>query len=137
MPSASASGRSAGEQGAPGPAVSGRRGSRRTAPGLGPLPPGMPKGSRPGRREPFEDETEERRCQSARASAGRETDHVRLRPFLALRDLEIDPLTLFQGAVAVHLNRAVVDEYIRTTVDRDEAVPLLRVEPLDGALSHA
>lgn len=64
-------------------------------------------------------------------------DHVRLRPLLALRDLELDPLTLLKGAVAVHLDRAVVDENIRTTVDRDEAVPLLRVEPLDGALSHA
>src|SRR5882757_6291015 len=64
-------------------------------------------------------------------------DHVRLRPLLTLRDLELDSLAFFEGAVAVHLDRAVVDENIRTTVDRDEAVPLLRVEPFDGALSHS
>jgi hypothetical protein len=29
-----------------------------------------------------------------------------------------------------------VDEDIPTTVDRDEAVALVRVEPFDGALSH-
>src|SRR5689334_2557411 len=97
----------------------------------------MTKGPHPGRCGPFEDETEERRCQPTRASAGRQPDHVRLRALLTLRDLEVDPLPLFQGAVTVHLDRAVVDENIRTTVDRDEAVPLLRVEPLDGALSHA
>src|SRR4051812_29735073 len=103
--------------------------------------PDMPKGPYPmtpyGVRA-LRRRTEERRCcYPARASASRETNHVRLRPLLTLRDLELDPLALFKGAVAVHLNRAVVDEYIRTTVDRDEAVPLLRVEPLDGALSHA
>jgi hypothetical protein len=29
-----------------------------------------------------------------------------------------------------------MDEYILTTVYRDEAVALVRVEPLDGALRH-
>src|SRR6266540_3612448 len=64
------------------------------------------------------------------------TDHVGLWSLLALRDLKLDSLPLFKRAVAVHLDRAVVDEDVRTVLDRDEAVPLLRVEPLDGALSH-
>src|SRR5207237_307112 len=64
-------------------------------------------------------------------------DHVGLRALLALRDLELDPLPLLQRPVPVHLDRAVVDEHVRATVDRDEAVTLLRVEPLDGALSHS
>jgi hypothetical protein len=29
-----------------------------------------------------------------------------------------------------------VDEDVPTTVDRDEAIALVRVEPFDGALSH-
>jgi hypothetical protein len=29
-----------------------------------------------------------------------------------------------------------VHEHVPATVDRDEAVALVRVEPLDGALSH-
>ncbi|EGJ76514.1 putative cold shock protein [Streptomyces sp. Tu6071] len=96
------------------------------SPGAGPRPCSSCRAVR-GRAAPYRSE----RC------SGGSADHVRLRALLALRDLELDPLTLLQGAVTVHLDRAVVDEYIRTTVDRDEAVALLRVEPLDGALSHA
>ena len=58
----------------------------------------VPKGPHPGGVRATSEE--ERRCsKSARASASSQSDHVRLRPLLALRDLEIDPLTLFKGAV--------------------------------------
>jgi len=80
--------------------------------------------------------TKRRLCGAVGGSGG-DPDHVGLWTLLSLRDLELDPLSLFQGAVAVHLDRAVVDEHVRTTVYRDEAVSLLRVEPLDGALSHS
>src|SRR5215467_1989651 len=63
-------------------------------------------------------------------------DRLRLRPTLALRDIEFDPLALLQAAVAIHHDGGVVHEHVPATVDRDEAVPLVRVEPLDGALSH-
>src|SRR5215467_5869590 len=59
-----------------------------------------------------------------------------LRPAIALCDVELDPLALFEGAVAIRLDGREVDEYVPTTVDRDEAVALVRVEPFDGALSH-
>src|ERR1700704_2918930 len=62
---------------------------------------------------------------------------VGLRAPVALGDLELDPLTLFEGAVAIRLDRREVDEYVLATVDGDEAVSLVRVEPLDGALSHS
>ena len=41
-----------------------------------------------------------------------------------------------RGTVAVHLDRGVVDEHILPTVYRDEAVALVGVEPLHGALCH-
>src|SRR6266699_6815527 len=63
-------------------------------------------------------------------------DRRRLRPAIALLDVEFDPLPLLEAAVAIHLDGGEVHEHIPTTVDRDEAVALVRVEPLDGALSH-
>src|SRR5260370_32042914 len=65
-----------------------------------------------------------------------QTDRLRLRSTLALGDIEFDPLALLQAAVAIHQDGAVVHEHVPATVDRDEAVALVRVEPLDGALSH-
>src|SRR5262249_49823623 len=59
-----------------------------------------------------------------------------LRAPVALSDLELHPLALFEGAVAIRLDGGEVDEDVPTTVDRDEAVALVRVEPFDGALSH-
>src|SRR5580693_5102741 len=59
-----------------------------------------------------------------------------LRSAVALRDVELDTLALFEGAVAIRLDGGEVHEHIPTTVDRDEAVALVRVEPFDGALSH-
>src|SRR6516164_7886284 len=64
-------------------------------------------------------------------------DLVGLRAPVALRDLELDPLSLFEGAVAIRLDSREVDEDVLATVDGDEAVSLVRVEPLDGALSHS
>src|SRR5690242_18178378 len=52
------------------------------------------------------------------------------------RGLELHAVTLLQSPEAVHLDRAVVDEDVRPTVGGDEAEALLRVEPLDRALSH-
>src|SRR5216683_1886489 len=63
-------------------------------------------------------------------------DCLGLRPAIALRDLEFDPLAFFEAAVAIRLDGREVDEDVPTTVDRDEAVALVRVEPFDGALSH-
>src|SRR6266536_6511544 len=63
-------------------------------------------------------------------------DGLRLRAAVTLRDLEFDPLPLFEAAVAIHLDGGEVHEHVPATVDRDEAVALVRVEPLDGALSH-
>src|SRR5579859_7433805 len=64
------------------------------------------------------------------------SDGLGLRSAVALRNLELDALTFFERAVAVRLNSREVDEDVPTTVDRDEAVALIRVEPFDGALSH-
>src|SRR2546425_1749287 len=68
----------------------------------------------------------------------RDHDHlVGLRAPVALRDLELDPLSLFEGAVAIRLDRREMDENVLATVDGDKAVSLVRVKPLDGALSHS
>src|SRR5690348_18091811 len=68
----------------------------------------------------------------------RDHDHlVGLRAPVALRDLELDPLSLLEGAVSIRLDRGEVDENVLATVDGDKAVSLVRVEPLDGALSHS
>src|ERR1700729_2280477 len=65
------------------------------------------------------------------------SDGLSLRTPVALRDVKLDPLTLFEGAVAIRLDSREVNEYVPTTVDRDEAGALVRVEPFDGALSHS
>src|SRR5207344_3548447 len=62
---------------------------------------------------------------------------VGLRAPVALRDLELDPLSLFEGAVAIRLDRREMDENVLATVDGNKAVSLVRVEPFDGALSHS
>src|SRR6266567_3786384 len=63
-------------------------------------------------------------------------DRDRLRPAVALLDIELNSLAFFKTAVAIRLNGGEVDEDVPATVDRDEAVALVRVEPFDGALSH-
>src|SRR5262245_4717879 len=63
--------------------------------------------------------------------------HVRgARPLRALRDLELDLVTLVQGAKALGPDLGVVDEDVRTTLVRQETETLGLVEPLDGALNH-
>src|SRR5262245_39291562 len=63
-------------------------------------------------------------------------DVRRLQTLIALFDVEFDALAFCQGAVAVHLDRAVVDEHVATLRSFDEPVPLLVREPLHCALSQ-
>src|SRR6185312_16426715 len=63
-------------------------------------------------------------------------DVFRLGALLALGDVELDLLSLIQAAIAVAGDRAEVHEHIRATLDGDEAVALVSVEPLHNALSH-
>src|SRR5215207_10574073 len=50
--------------------------------------------------------------------------------------LELHAVALLQTPEPVHLDRAVVHEDVGPALGGDEAEPLLRVEPLDRALSH-
>jgi len=63
---------------------------------------------------------------------------VRLGTFLALDDVELYIIALFQCLVAVQLNCRVVDEHIGAVIATDESVALGVVKPLDFAfvLSH-
>src|SRR5436309_215750 len=63
-------------------------------------------------------------------------DVGRLQPLRALRDLELDPLPLIQGAKAGAGDRRVVNEDVFPIVGGDEPVTLLAVEPLHLALRH-
>src|SRR5436305_14988004 len=65
-------------------------------------------------------------------SDGDDLDAVGLGTLGALDDLELHPLVLVEGPVAVGLDRRVVDEDVLTVVHGDEAVALLVVEPLHG-----
>ncbi len=60
-----------------------------------------------------------------------------LRTLGALADLELHPLAVFEAAVPIHLDGGVVNEEVISAVYGDEAVALLGVEPLHGALSHS
>src|SRR6266852_8021565 len=71
----------------------------------------------------------------AGASAG-DPDVFRLGPLLALRDVELDLLPFLQAAVAATGDRADMHEHVRATLDRDETVALVAVEPLHSALRH-
>src|SRR2546430_15445492 len=59
-----------------------------------------------------------------------------LRALRALGYLELHVLVLLQAAEAVSVNLGVVHEDVRSVGAGDEAVALLRVEPLDGSLCH-
>src|SRR5215831_5711573 len=72
---------------------------------------------------------------AADASAG-DFDVFRLGSLLALGDVELDLLPFLQAAVAAAGDRAEVHEHVRVTVDSDEAVALVAVEPLHSALRH-
>src|SRR6266566_7828781 len=72
---------------------------------------------------------------AAAASAG-DPDVFRLGALLALGDVELDLLPLLQAAVAAAGDRAEVHEHVWATLDRDEAVALVAVEPLHSSLRH-
>jgi hypothetical protein len=63
---------------------------------------------------------------------------VCLRTFLALDDVELNIIALFQRLVAIQLNRGIVNEYIRPIVAPDESIAFGVVKPLDlpFVLSH-
>src|SRR3954469_18238259 len=63
-------------------------------------------------------------------------DAVGLGTLRTLDDLELHPLVLVEGPIALGLDRRVVDEHVLAVVHGDEAVALLVVEPLHGALCH-
>src|SRR5262249_28388949 len=65
-----------------------------------------------------------------------DSDVFRLGSLLALGDVEFDLLPFLQAAVAAAGDRAEVHEHVRAALDRDEAVALVAVEPLHGALRH-
>src|SRR5262252_7925519 len=70
----------------------------------------------------------------ARGSGG--ADAGGLRALRALGDLELHALVLLQAAEAVAVNLGIVHEDVRSVGAGDEAIALLRVEPLDGSLCH-
>src|ERR1700744_1968219 len=64
-------------------------------------------------------------------------DFLRLRALGAAASRVLHPLVLVQGAETVDLNGGVVDEDVgRAVVRGDEAIALVRVEPLHSALRH-
>lgn len=58
----------------------------------------------------------------------------RLRPFLSLDDLEFNVVAFLQALISITGNGAVVDEYIRSRVASQEAVPFRVIEPLHRSL---
>src|SRR6202011_4502774 len=70
----------------------------------------------------------------ARGSGG--ANACGLRALRALGHLELHVLVLLKAAEAVAVNLGVVHEDVRSLGAGDEAVALLRVEPLDGSLCH-
>src|SRR5262245_27282852 len=55
----------------------------------------------------------------------------------SLHDLELDHVTLVEGAKAGHLDGRVVDENIVPVLLRDETEALGLIEPLHGTARHA
>jgi hypothetical protein len=63
--------------------------------------------------------------------------HVRgAGPLGALRDLELNLVTLVEGAKALGLDLRVMHENVRTTLVRKETETFGLVEPLDSTLNH-
>jgi hypothetical protein len=56
-----------------------------------------------------------------------------LRAFLALDDVELDPLALLKRAESLLLDGGVVDENVLSAVSRNEAITLCVIEPLYGS----
>ena len=65
-------------------------------------------------------------------------NRIRLRPFLAFDDVELDLIAFFERFVPVQLDCRVVNEYVRPVFTSDESVALGVVKPLDltFVLSH-
>src|SRR5207244_10635434 len=63
-------------------------------------------------------------------------DVCSLRALLAVDDVELNLLAFLQAAEPFLLDGAVVDEDVLTAIHGDEAVALLRVEPLHRACNH-
>src|SRR5690606_29204421 len=63
-------------------------------------------------------------------------DVVRLESFRTLDRLEFDGLSVIERLVPVHDDLRPVAEHVLATLDGDEAVALLGVEPLHSALRH-
>ena len=65
-------------------------------------------------------------------------DRVRLGTFLALDDVELHIIALFQGLVAIQLNCGIMNEDIWPIIAADESIALGVVKPLDlpFVLSH-
>src|SRR4029453_8775822 len=64
-------------------------------------------------------------------------DLVGLRPLRSLGGLELHALALVEGPESARLDRAVMDENVRTAaVHGNKAVALLGNEPLNGSLRH-
>jgi hypothetical protein len=63
---------------------------------------------------------------------------VRLRPLLALYDVELHIVTFLEALISIHLDRAVVNEHIGPVVPANKTIPFCVIEPLHFAsvLSH-
>ena len=61
-------------------------------------------------------------------------NRICLGAFLALDDIELNVIALFQRFISVQLNRGIMDEYIWPVFTPNEAVALGVVEPLDLSL---
>src|SRR5689334_9908536 len=84
---------------------------------------------RPGR------ETPPRRSRGRRSGCGLEPlDLLGIEALAALHDVALDRFSVTQRLEALPLDLRVVDEDVLHPLDRDEAVALLVVEPLDLSL---
>src|SRR6478736_8072013 len=72
-------------------------------------------------------------CQRNERVASDDADVLGFLTLAAGADVELDALTLFQGAVPRTLDGREVDENVGAVLTGDEAVALLRVEPFHTA----
>ena len=59
-----------------------------------------------------------------------------LKTLLSLLNFELNRLTLFESAISIDLDRAVVHEDVGTVLLRDESITLFRVKPLHRSGRH-
>ncbi len=66
-----------------------------------------------------------------------DTDTFGLRALLSFAQFKLNPLTLFKGAEAIHLNGGpVYKDVVARFIHSDEAVAFFGVEPFDGSQCH-